>query len=488
MTLLESGADILRPAPPGQRERRARGPRRPDERSLSDGPQRTPDLQAAAPDQLQGVRVPDLPRLRHEAGAEGHRARQVPLRERRGQDGAGRRVGAAHQARHRSAPATAPSRSATRRCCSGTRRPSSTSRASSCASRATTRELAEVAARVGAYGVERVGMTLTLDGLAVEHAGGDAAAYAAAVAAARAAAARPAAGAHERRRGGDRRGPGRRRRRRQAARPRRHRGELAGDGRGRQEARLPAGHPQPRTATSTALAELSEQVRGAGVEDLVLDPGTTTPRRRPRRVHAAAPPGAQEGRAGARLSPRRLRRRRRRGRPSWCAPRRRSPSTPASSSSTTSSPAVLYSLLTLRQNIYTDPQKPIQMEPKLYEIGAVTAGQPGAHHDQLLAHLLLGGGRGRGRRHPHVAAGRRQRRPVGAHRLGGRQVRRREDRQDGQGLRHRAEGRATRSWSSPATSPGSRARSRRSCPSWQIMVGPRDAVDIPNYIKNVWSA
>ena len=69
------------PAASGQRERRARGPRRPDEGSLSDGPQRTPDLQAAAPDELQGVRVPDLPRLRHEAGAEGHRARQVPLRE-----------------------------------------------------------------------------------------------------------------------------------------------------------------------------------------------------------------------------------------------------------------------------------------------------------------------------------------------------------------------------------------------------------------------
>ena len=25
-------------------------------------------------------------------------------------------------------------------------------------------------------------------------------------------------------------------------------------------------------------------------------------------------------------------------------------------------------------------------------------------------------------------------------------------------------------------------------PGWQIMVGPRDAVDIPNYLKNVWNA
>src|SRR5665647_1398765 len=45
-------------------------------------------------------------------------------------------------------------------------------------------QLAEVAGRVAGYEVERVGIKLSLDGLAVEHAGGDAAAYAAAVAAA----------------------------------------------------------------------------------------------------------------------------------------------------------------------------------------------------------------------------------------------------------------------------------------------------------------
>ncbi|HOU35915.1 MAG TPA: acetyl-CoA decarbonylase/synthase complex subunit gamma [Candidatus Omnitrophota bacterium] len=35
-----------------------------------------------------------------------------------------------------------------------------------------------------------------------------------------------------------------------------------------------------------------------------------------------------------------------------------------------------YSLLTLRQNIYTDPQKPLQIEPKLYEIGKVSERSP----------------------------------------------------------------------------------------------------------------
>ncbi|MCL5736183.1 MAG: acetyl-CoA decarbonylase/synthase complex subunit gamma [Actinobacteria bacterium] len=39
-------------------------------------------------------------------------------------------------------------------------------------------------------------------------------------------------------------------------------------------------------------------------------------------------------------------------------------------------PAALYSLLTLRQNIYTDPQKPIQVTPGLYEIGEPKAESP----------------------------------------------------------------------------------------------------------------
>jgi acetyl-CoA decarbonylase/synthase complex subunit gamma len=32
-------------------------------------------------------------------------------------------------------------------------------------------------------------------------------------------------------------------------------------------------------------------------------------------------------------------------------------------------PAVLVTVMTVRQNIYTDPQKPIQVEPKIYPVG-----------------------------------------------------------------------------------------------------------------------
>lgn len=38
--------------------------------------------------------------------------------------------------------------------------------------------------------------------------------------------------------------------------------------------------------------------------------------------------------------------------------------------------AMLYSLFTLRQNIYTDPQKPIQVDPKVYAIGDPTPESP----------------------------------------------------------------------------------------------------------------
>jgi len=38
--------------------------------------------------------------------------------------------------------------------------------------------------------------------------------------------------------------------------------------------------------------------------------------------------------------------------------------------------AMLYTLCTLRQNIFTDPQKPIQVEPRIYPIGEPTPESP----------------------------------------------------------------------------------------------------------------
>jgi len=39
-------------------------------------------------------------------------------------------------------------------------------------------------------------------------------------------------------------------------------------------------------------------------------------------------------------------------------------------------PALLYTLFTLRQNIYTDPQKPIQVDPRVYPVGEPTPESP----------------------------------------------------------------------------------------------------------------
>ncbi len=44
--------------------------------------------------------------------------------------------------------------------------------------------------------------------------------------------------------------------------------------------------------------------------------------------------------------------------------------------SLTLQPELVYPLLVLRQNIYTDPQKPIQVLPGLYEINNPTADDP----------------------------------------------------------------------------------------------------------------
>ncbi len=156
--------------------------------------------------------------------------------------------------------------------------------------------------------------------------------------------------------------------------------------------------------------------------------------------------------------------------------------------STTSNPALLYALLTLRQNIFTDPQKPIQVEPKLYEIGSAGPDSPLLITTNFSLTYFSVSGEVEGAGMPAWLLVADSRRPVGAHRLGGRQVRRREDRQDGQGLGHRRRASTTRSSCIPGHVAGLSGEAEEELPGWQIMVGPRDAVDIPNYLKNVWSA
>ena len=118
-----------------------------------------------------------------------------------------------------------------------------------------------------------------------------------------------------------------------------------------------------------ALAALAEQVKGAGVEDLVIDPGV-------RDTHGSLVALTQLRRLALRSNFRPL------GYPIITFPGEQADSVEEETVRAAEhiakyagiivldhfDPATLYPLLTLSQNIYTDPQKPIQVTPGLYEI------------------------------------------------------------------------------------------------------------------------
>jgi acetyl-CoA decarbonylase/synthase complex subunit gamma len=126
-----------------------------------------------------------------------------------------------------------------------------------------------------------------------------------------------------------------------------------------------------------ALATLVEQVTGEGVEDLVLDPGT-------RGWSDSLSALTRIRRAAIKKNFRPL------GYPVITFPGEGSDSAEQEAMLATQfvdryaslivmdhfAPAALYSLLTLRQNIYTDPQKPIQVTPGLYEISDPKSDSP----------------------------------------------------------------------------------------------------------------
>jgi len=345
--------------------------------------------------------------------------------------------------------------------------------------------LAEVAARVAGYEVDRVGMKLRLDGLAVEHAGGDAAAYAAAVAAARAAApglplvlmSGDAAAIAAALSGGA-----------AAEKPLVH--AAAGSG-WQAMAEVAKKHGCPLAIRAEAgdlegLVDLSEKVRGAGVEDLMLDPGTTglagdlaafTQLRRlalKKGARALGYPIVAD--AGA---------------STWQAELARATQAVAKYAGVVIiehlEPAAVYALLTLRQNIYTDPQKPIQMEPKLYEIGTAGPASPllittnfsltyfsvagEVESAGVPAWLLVADSDGQS-----VLTG------WAAGKFDAEKIAKTVK---DSGIENRID---HKKLVIPGHVAGLSGEIEEELPGWQIMVGPRDAVDIPNYLKNVWDA
>ena len=242
-------------------------------------------------------------------------------------------------------------------------------------------EFEEVVTQAASYSVERVGMELGVSGFAVENASGDPALFAERVGALRAIADLPLVLISK--------DPAA-----QEAAVAKLEGDVpllyAADGDNWQamaelakKHKLPLavrGEGDPSTSSGhrlTALANLVEQVKEAGVEDIVLDPGARGPVDTLTNL-------TQLRRLALKKNFRLL------GYPIITFPGEGAASEAEEVALAAQhvakygsfivldhfDPATMYSLLTLRLNIYTDPQKPIQMEPGIYEFGEPTADSP----------------------------------------------------------------------------------------------------------------
>jgi len=223
-------------------------------------------------------------------------------------------------------------------------------------------EIKAQTAAADAYKADYVGIPLTLDGFAIEAVTGDPAVYAAAVKAVRAASKKPLillASTPELAKAGLEAAPG--------TRPLVHAAN-AGNWQAMAEVAKAAKVPlAARADTLDDLAALTQSLTQAGIEDLVLDPSVvgpkdsleklTTIRRlalrknfRPLGFPIITFPGASGKADEVLLAAQHI----------------------AKYAGLivleSFDPASLYGLLVLRQNIYTDPQKPIQVQPGLYEI------------------------------------------------------------------------------------------------------------------------
>jgi acetyl-CoA decarbonylase/synthase complex subunit gamma len=346
-------------------------------------------------------------------------------------------------------------------------------------------QLAEKAANAAAYAVERVGMTLTLDGIAVEHVAGDAAVFAAAVESARAAApglplvlmSEDAAAMDAALAGGA-----------AGDKPLVH---AATAGNWQAMAEVAGKHGCPLAVRAEAgdlngLDVLSEQVRGAGVEDVVLDPGTTS-------LCADLAAFTQLRRLALKKGARSL------GYPIIAlaaAPTWQSEVARAAQAIDKYAgvvvvdhfePGMLYSLLTLRQNIYTDPQKPIQMEPRLYEIGAVAADSPLliTTNFSLTYFSVAGEVEGAGMPAWLLVADSDGQSVLTGWAAGKFDAEKIAKTVKESGVEQKIGHKKLVIPGHVATLSG---EVEEELPGWQIMVGPRDAVDIPTYLRTVWSA
>jgi acetyl-CoA decarbonylase/synthase complex subunit gamma len=225
-------------------------------------------------------------------------------------------------------------------------------------------DAADVAKAVGEYSVDYVGMDLTLDGIAVEADGGD---FAATVAAVKAACPFPLILLTE--------DPATAEAGLRAAEGNRSLLWAATSDNWEAMAKLAAQYKVPLGVRVDggdldALAALAEQVKGAGVEDIVLDPGV-------RDYVSSLAVFTQLRRLALKKNERTV------GYP-LIAFAGDDPILAGQHIAKYAgfvvldslSPGTVYPLLVMRANIFTDPQKPIQVQPGVYEINNPKPGDP----------------------------------------------------------------------------------------------------------------
>jgi acetyl-CoA decarbonylase/synthase complex subunit gamma len=217
-------------------------------------------------------------------------------------------------------------------------------------------EIKQIAQQISDYHVNYVGIDLSLDGLAVESVSGDAVKFSAAISAVRSVSKKPLVLISDNAQvvtAGLEKLPG-------------ETALIYGADAGNWEAMagVAAQHKAAlvlRGATLDELADLGEKIKAKGVEDLVLDPDAPG-------LGRWLALSTQIRRLALKKNFRPL------GYPVIAAPK----TAAAAAQAITKyagfvvldqfSPELAYSLLVLRQNIYTDPQKPIQVQPGIYEI------------------------------------------------------------------------------------------------------------------------
>jgi acetyl-CoA decarbonylase/synthase complex subunit gamma len=150
-------------------------------------------------------------------------------------------------------------------------------------------------------------------------------------------------------------------------------------------------------------------------------------------------------------------------------------------------PALFYTLLTLCQNLYTDPQKPIQVEPKLYAVGTPGADSPLliTTNFSLTYFSVSGEVEASGKPCWLLVADADGLSVLTSWAAGKFDAVKIAKTVKESGL---AEKLSHRKLVIPGHVAGLSGEVEEELPGWQIMVGPRDAVEIPSYLKTVWSA